>query len=83
MNVMPTIALNPLDLAHEINNQLSVISGHASLLQMSPNLTVDERQSIEAIAQIIRTIKDPVRLLAELADATRLPADSYQSTHQP
>lgn len=79
MNVMPTITLNPNDLAHEINNQLSVISGHASLLQMSLNLTADERQSIETIAQAVRKIKGEARRLAELADTASSPTEPNQS----
>ncbi len=80
---MPTTVLNPHDLAHEINNQLSVISGHASLIHTSPNLTADERQSIETIAQIVHAIKGRVRRLAELADTANSPTEPNQSIQQP
>lgn len=60
-------------LSHEIRNQLALISGHASILQMSQNLTTHEQSSVEAILHTVRIVRDQIRLLVELADHSNQP----------
>lgn len=79
MSLMRTSPINPHDLAHEIFNQLALISGHTSLLQTSPNLTTNEQQATETVMQAVYVIKERVRLLVDLANTAASTAKSNQS----
>ena len=70
---MPSHVTDQRHLAHDIYNQLAIISGHASLLQMSPNLTQSEQAALHSIAHATQIIQQQVRHLAKPAHTTALP----------
>ena len=53
-------------LEHEINNPLSALLGHAELLLMDRELTVDQRGELELVREQAARIADVVRRLAKL-----------------
>jgi signal transduction histidine kinase len=75
MSPAPSNVNNPRHLAHDIFNQLAIISGHASLLQMSPNISANEQSALHAIAEAVQTIQQRVRLLALQAEASAKPTE--------
>lgn len=70
---MPSHVTDPRHLAHDIYNQLAIISGHASLLQMSPNLTQSEQAALHSIAHATQIIQQQVKHLAQSTQTTALP----------
>lgn len=59
---------DPYEVAHAIRNQLGLISGHASLLKMSPGINDGDRESLEKISAAVFEISNQVSLLATLFD---------------
>jgi DNA-binding response OmpR family regulator len=53
-------------LEHEINNPLSALLGHAELLLMDHDLTVDQREQLQIVREQAARIADVVRRLAKL-----------------
>jgi nitrogen-specific signal transduction histidine kinase len=55
------------ELAHQIQNQLGLVTGYAGLLKMSPNLSADELQSLARINTAALEAGLAVRELAEVS----------------
>lgn len=55
------------ELAHAIQNQLSLISGHASILGVRPRRSSDEEQSLAKIRKAALEAGQAVRELAEIS----------------
>jgi hypothetical protein len=58
---------NPQDLAHSINNQLALLSGHLSLLQLNDRLSEQDQEAITVMSQAVFLIDAQVKLLTALA----------------
>jgi hypothetical protein len=62
---------SPQDLVHSINNQLSLLSGHLSLLHLSKSLSEDDQHTATVMSRAIFVISEQVRLLAQMAITAR------------
>jgi hypothetical protein len=67
MNTTSLPRHTPQDLVHSINNQLALLSGHLSLLELSKSLNPEDQQTAAVMSRAVFAISEHVKLLGELA----------------